>query len=60
MVKHNQTIRREIADELFEYVWLFYGIGTWRANFRLITIKRTFQIEAFDHTKPISDLLAVT
>ena len=49
MVKHNQTIRREIADELFEYVWLFYGIGTWRANFRLITIKRTFQTEVIQN-----------
>ena len=27
MVKHTQTIRRQIADELFECVWLFCGIG---------------------------------
>ena len=27
MVKHTQTIRRQIADELFECVWLFFGIG---------------------------------
>ena len=28
MVKHTQTIRRQIADELFECVWPFCGIGT--------------------------------
>ena len=28
MVKHTQTIRRQIADELFECVWLFCGIGS--------------------------------
>ena len=28
MVKHTQTIRRQIKDELFEYVWPFFGIGT--------------------------------
>ena len=27
MVKHTQTIRRQIADELFECVWLFCEIG---------------------------------
>ena len=27
MVKHTQTIRKQIADELFEYVWPFCGIG---------------------------------
>ena len=27
MVKHTQTIRRQIAGELFECVWLFCGIG---------------------------------
>ena len=27
MVKHTQTIRRQIADELFEYVWSFCEIG---------------------------------
>ena len=26
MVKHTQTIRRQIADELFESVWPFCGI----------------------------------
>ena len=27
MVKHTQAIRRENADELFECVWPFCGIG---------------------------------
>ena len=27
MVEHTQTIRWQFADELFEYVWPFYGIG---------------------------------
>ena len=27
MVKHTQTIRRQFADELFECVWPFCGIG---------------------------------
>ena len=27
MVKHTQTIRRQIANELFECVWLFCGVG---------------------------------
>ena len=29
MVKHTQTIRRQIDNELFEYVWPFCGIGAW-------------------------------
>ena len=27
MVKHTQTIRRQFADELFECVWPFFGVG---------------------------------
>ena len=27
MVKHTQTIRRQIADELFECVWPFCGVA---------------------------------
>ena len=27
MLKHNQTIRRQTVDELFECVWPFSGIG---------------------------------
>ena len=30
MVKHTPIIRRQIADELFEYVWPFCQIGTYR------------------------------
>ena len=26
MIKHTQTIRRQIADELFEFVWPFCEI----------------------------------
>ena len=33
MVKHSQTIRRQIADELFECVWPFCGIGAERVNY---------------------------
>ena len=29
MVKHTQTIRRQIPDELFECVWPFCGIGAY-------------------------------
>ena len=27
MAKHTQTIRRQIADELFEYVWPFVNLA---------------------------------
>ena len=32
MVKHTQTIRRPIADELFECVWPFCEISAWRVK----------------------------
>ena len=32
MVKHTQTIPRQIADELFECVWPFCGIGALRVK----------------------------
>ena len=32
MVKHTQTIRRQIADEFFGCVWPFFGIGAERVN----------------------------
>ena len=32
MVKHTQTIRREIADELFECVWPFCESGVKKVN----------------------------
>ena len=30
MAKHTQTIRRQYADKLFECVWPFCGIGTYK------------------------------
>ena len=35
MVKHTQTIRRQIADELFECVWPICEIGAKRVNEKL-------------------------
>ena len=32
MVKHTQTIRRQIAEELFEYIWPFCEIGVKRVK----------------------------
>ena len=32
MVKHTQKVRRQIADELFEYVWPICGIGALRVK----------------------------
>ena len=38
MVKHTQTIRRQIADKLFECGWPFYGVGTYRVNWDVVSI----------------------
>ena len=35
MVKQTQTIRRQIADELFERVWPFCEIGATRDNLNI-------------------------
>ena len=35
MVKHTQTIRRKIADELFEYVWPICGVDAERVKMEL-------------------------
>ena len=35
MAKHTQTIRRQFADELFECVWLFCGIGALRVTIKV-------------------------
>ena len=32
MVKHTQTIRRQTADKLFEYVRPFCGVGIYSVN----------------------------
>ena len=36
MVKHTQANCRQFADELFECVWSFCEVGTWRINFVLL------------------------
>ena len=46
MVKRTQTIRRQIADELFECVWLFYEVSTERVNMTLV-LDHCFQIFFF-------------
>ena len=33
MVKHTQTVRRQFADDLFEYVWPFCGIAAERVKY---------------------------
>ena len=32
MVKHTQTIRQQFAEELFECVWPFCGVGAFYEN----------------------------
>ena len=36
MFKHTQTIRRQFADEYFECVWPFCGVGIWRVKLLLV------------------------
>ena len=38
MVKHTQTIRRQIADELFECVWPFCEVGASVNTMKSVTI----------------------
>ena len=33
MVKHTQIICRQIADELFELIWPFCGVGDYKVNY---------------------------
>ena len=40
MAKHTQTICRQFADELFECVWPFCGIGAWRVKVTNILVVR--------------------
>ena len=49
MVKHTQTIPRQIADELFECVRPFCGIGTKSVNCVHISITCDFNV--FIHMK---------
>ena len=49
MVKHTETIRRHIADELLECVWPICGVGSWGLNNSLqrqfsVWHKTTFRI----------------
>ena len=44
MAKHTQTICRQFADELFECVWPFCGIGAWRVKIHF-HIETTFLTE---------------
>ena len=46
MVKHTQTVRRQIADELFECIWPFYGIGAYELK-KHIWIKLPQRLQAF-------------
>ena len=39
MVKHTQTIRRQFADELFESVWPFFGIGAKRVKYDISSFR---------------------
>ena len=39
MAKHTQTIRRQFADDLFECVWPFCGIGAWKVNKDMLSTK---------------------
>ena len=39
VAKHNPTIRWQFADELFECVWPFCGIGTYRVKHQKINTK---------------------
>ena len=46
MVKHTQTIRPQIADELFECVWRFCGVGALR-----VKIFGCFNLSSFIYLK---------
>ena len=41
MVKQTQTIRRQFANELFEYVWPFCEVGASKVNLHLAYLKIT-------------------
>ena len=49
MVKHTQTIRRQIANELFECVWSFCGIGAYRVKIDKVAkkMKILFYIKSY-------------
>ena len=49
MVKHCQTIRRQIADDLFKCVWPCCGVGAERVRFKTIfrIAQSVFRIQYF-------------
>ena len=49
MVKHTQTIRRQIADELFESVWPFCEIDAKRVKMQAKTTLTTSWARAQSH-----------
>ena len=51
MVKHIQAISWQFADKLFECVWSFCGVGTWRVNSHFNWIR---------NVKRIADILLIT
>ena len=44
MVKHTQTICRQIADEMFEFVWPFYGVGASRVKTEIDVKRRRVEV----------------
>ena len=56
MAKYTQTIRRQFADELFECVWPFCGIGSYRAHedFELHRILTTKLSKYYTHLLIVS------
>ena len=54
MVKHTETNRLRIADELFECVWPFCGVGAYRINSCLLYFHAPIRIlETIDIKKKI-------
>ena len=47
MVKHTQTIRRKITDELFECVWPFCEIGAKRVKIYPFTFRLYFILKFY-------------
>ena len=56
MVKHTQTIRRQIADELFECVSPFCGLALKELNMFQHTFSDTIKIRKREGTKAFMQL----
>ena len=50
MVKHNQTICRQIGNELFERVWPFCGVDVWKVKFHKVCFEKNFSADFFLET----------